>query len=156
MDCKIQPSEIQTVKDKKKLTEIRLDMVNDSKLADITFNVGKKKVETIYAHKAVLIMQSKVFARMFFDYFSSPKNILIEDMDPDVFLEMLKFVYAGVNAVNLTTKNMTDILYGTQKYILPELQSVCETFILEMTNDSNILEVFDTSQYFENTSKWVF
>jgi hypothetical protein len=147
---------IQTVKDKMKLTEIRLDMINDSKLADITFNVGKKKVETIYAHKAVLIMHSKVFARMFFNYFSLPMNIIIEDMEPDVFLEMLKFVYAGADAVNLTTKNMIDILYGAQKYILPELQSLCETFILENTNDSNILEIFDSSQYFENTSKWVF
>jgi BTB/POZ domain-containing protein 3/6 len=146
---------IQTVKDKMKLTEIRLDMINDSKLADITFNVGKKKVETIYAHKAVLIMHSKVFARMFFNYFSLPMNIIIEDMEPDVFLEMLKFVYAGADAVNLTTKNMIDILYGAQKYILPELQSFCETFILENTNDSNILEVFDSSQYFKNTSRFL-
>jgi hypothetical protein len=138
------------------LVQIRLGMVNDSKLADITFSVGEKNVETIYAHKAVLIMQSEVFACMFSGNFSTPKNIIIKDMEPDVFLEMLKFVYAGADAVNITTKNMIGILYGAQKYILPELQSLCETFILENTNDSNMMKVFDSSQYFENRSKWVF
>jgi hypothetical protein len=53
----------------------------------------------------------------------------------------------------LTTTNMIGLLYGAQKYMLNELKKMCEEFILKNTNNTNLLEVFDASQYFENQGK---
>jgi hypothetical protein len=132
---------------------LRLDMVNNPIHSNVTFMVGQIKSTPIRAHTVVLMMHSEVFKIMFAGDFAVLEEIQINDMEPDVFLEMMKYIYAGPDNFNLTITNMIGLQYGAQKYMLTELKKMCEEFILKNTNNTNLLEVFDASQLFENNRK---
>ena len=70
------------------------EMFENMPLSDVTFIIGDKKVA---AHKAILAMRSSVFAAMFHH---PTKKVLssqveVNDIDPDVFQELLRFIYIG-------------------------------------------------------------
>lgn len=50
-----------------------------------------------YAHKAILAARSPVFSAMFEHEMTESRKgrVEISDIDPDVFNEMLKFIYTG-------------------------------------------------------------
>nr|CAB3482450.1 unnamed protein product [Digitaria exilis] len=62
--------------------------------ADVTFNVRGEIVE---AHKVILAARSPVFKALFFGLMSEKRegHVTIQDMEPDVFKALLRFVYAG-------------------------------------------------------------
>jgi BTB/POZ domain len=132
---------------------IRLAMVNNPKRSDIVFVVGKTEPVKFHSHTPILMMHSEVFDSMFSGDFEIFTEIAVTDVEPDIFLQLLNYIYAGLSAVSLTTGNMLDMLYGAQKYMLQALKKVCEDFILANTNNNNLLEVYDASQYFENVGK---
>ena len=64
-------------------------------LSDVIFNVCDRQFT---AHKIILAMKSPVFKAMF--HHSSNKEVLsgqvkVEDIEPDVFQEILLFIYTG-------------------------------------------------------------
>jgi BTB/POZ domain len=135
------------------LQSFRLAMVNNATRSDIVFLVGRAEPVKIHAHSPILMMQSEVFASMFSGDFEITSEIAVTDVDPNVFLQLMNFIYAGLPAVTLTTSNMIDLLYGAQKYMLDALKKACEDFILTNTKCSNLLEVYNASQLFENGGK---
>jgi hypothetical protein len=135
------------------LQRIRLAMVNNPKRSDVVFLVGQENPVKVYANSPTLMMHSEVFDSMFSGDFEMAAEIRVTDMKSDIFLEILKFIYAGASAITLTTANMLGLLYGAQKYMIQGLKLICEDFVLAHTNNTNLLEVFDASQFFENSGK---
>ncbi|XP_051012896.1 speckle-type POZ protein-like [Acomys russatus] len=78
------------------------------------------------AHKAILAARSPVFSAMFeHDVKEKPKDqIEIQDMEPQVFKEMMGFIYTG-KAPNLHSL-APGVLAAADRYSLERLKAMCE------------------------------
>jgi hypothetical protein len=128
---------------------LKLNSVNSIKFSDVKFSF-ETETETrfIHAHKIILATNSIVFANMFSIKFETGTNVKIEDINYEIFLEIIKYLYTGDYAVS--TQNMTDLLYAAQKYMLEAMKTELEEFIMININNVNILSVLDASKNIEN------
>ena len=115
-------------------------LFNEMKFSDVSFNIGGRQFP---AHKSILAAKSEVFEAMF--QHPTKENftnqIEIEDIEPDVFHELLRFIYTG----RLSTATMESIGVGlfiaADKYLLDDLKIECENYLLCQLSPVNCLEI---------------
>ncbi|KAL1397424.1 hypothetical protein pipiens_002529 [Culex pipiens pipiens] len=122
-------------------------MVNNEFMSDVVFVVGQQK-ERIYAHKLFLITASEYFYAMFNGNFkeSTAEAIVVEDVEPKIFLEILRFVYCG--KVDLTFDNIHEIYIHSRKYMLMELLSMASNFLEKSIESENVLKIFTQNRFY--------
>jgi speckle-type POZ protein len=116
------------------------EMFEKMPLSDVTFKIRNRKFA---AHKAILAMRSPVFAAMFLHPTKEMQSNQVEvnDVDPDVFQELLRFIYIG-NAQSTTMNKMASgLLAAADKYLLGDLKSRCETHLIRQMSSENCLEL---------------
>uniref|UniRef100_A0A5F9CCX1 Speckle type BTB/POZ protein n=1 Tax=Oryctolagus cuniculus TaxID=9986 RepID=A0A5F9CCX1_RABIT len=93
------------------------------------------------AHKAILAARSPVFSAMFeHEMEESKKNrVEINDVEPEVFKEMMCFIYTG-KAPNLD-KMADDLLAAADKYALERLKVMCEDALCSNLSVENAAEI---------------
>ena len=93
------------------------------------------------AHKAILAARSPVFAAMFEHEMEERKHnrVEISDVEPEVFREMLRFIYTG-KASNLE-RMADDLLAAADKYALERLKVMCEEALCTNLSTENSAEV---------------
>jgi speckle-type POZ protein len=108
--------------------------------SDVTFNVRGRKFT---AHKNILAMRSPVFAAMF----QHPtKELLsgqveVEDVDPDVFQEVLRYMYTGSPQSTAMDVMAPELLVAADKYLLDQLKFRCETHLIRQMSAKNCLDL---------------
>ncbi|CAN1171074.1 BTB/POZ and MATH domain-containing protein 4 [Linum perenne] len=107
--------------------------------SDVTFNVAGEKFE---AHKLILAARSPLFQSKFYDNGEDEKEIVITDLEPNVFKALLHFIYhdrlikdvddsasnsARVSSISdsLTAK----LLAAADRYGLDRLRLMCESHL---------------------------
>jgi speckle-type POZ protein len=109
-------------------------------LSDVTFIIRGQKFA---AHKNILAMRSPVFAAMF----QHPTkemlsgNVEVEDVDPDVFQELLRYMYTGLTRSTAMEVMATGLLVVADKYLLEELKTRCETHLIRKMSAKNYLDL---------------
>jgi speckle-type POZ protein len=115
-------------------------LFEDLKFSDIAFNVRGRQFK---AHKNILAARSKFFTAMF-DHPTKENltnQIEVEDVEPDVFNEILRFIYTG-KVSESTMENMAfEIFAVADKYLLDQLKMECETRIIHRMSVENCLEL---------------
>lgn len=100
-------------------------------LTDVTVLIQGQRIS---AHKCILSARSSVFAAMFHHQLkeSIENCVTIDDVEPDVFTEMLRYIYTD----ELTgLDKMANKLYTVaDKYALETMKSRCRYHILEKLN----------------------
>ena len=122
----------------------------ENKFIDVTFSITAKEStspSTFYAHKAVLAARSPVFAKMFEHNLqeSATNCITVSDIDPDVFKELLTYIYTG-QAPNIQTL-ASSLLNVAEKYQLGRLKAMCErqmSYGLQVDNAAETLVLAHT------------
>ncbi|KAF6202045.1 hypothetical protein GE061_004442 [Apolygus lucorum] len=115
----------------------------NQKLVDVAVEVNGKE---FMVHKAVLAARSPVFASMFETNMteSNMNRVVITDIEPDVFVELLRFMYSD-KAENLE-KVACGLLACAEKYALERLKVMCEESIsanLSVENAADVLLLAD-------------
>ncbi|KAL5017581.1 hypothetical protein ScPMuIL_007170 [Solemya velum] len=110
----------------KSILECHQHMLEEGIAADVTFIVGKKKQE-VRAHKYMLICRSPVFQAMFCGPLAEDNNIVIPDIEPDVFFVLLRFMYYDKSSLNDLI--VLSVLYAANKYLVDGLVKVCKDYI---------------------------
>lgn len=111
--------------------------LNDT-LSDVTFNVENKNFP---AHKIVLASVSPVFEKMFAHQMKEniTNIVVIEEIDPDVFREMLRFIYTG------KIENPKQVVFQlhelSDKYDIKKLQTICEQYLENYLTAKNAIAV---------------
>lgn len=126
-------------------------LVNNEYLSDVTFAVGKDG-EIVVAHKLLLTLASEVMHAQFSGNFAESKAenpIPLSDMEPPVFLEVLRYMYC--DEVNLSIDNVVDVHYGAEKYLLNGLGRVCLQFLEDNIDETNVLKVFNENRQHDFT-----
>ena len=109
-------------------------------LSDVTFNILGRKFA---AHKNILTMRSPVFGAMFRHPTKEMQSnqVEVKDVDPDVFQEILRFIYTGKTQSTAMDKMAPGILAAADKYLLEDLKSWCETHLIRQMSAENCLEL---------------
>ncbi|KAL6068582.1 hypothetical protein STEG23_000396, partial [Scotinomys teguina] len=125
-----------------KVPECRLaeDLGNlweNTRFTDCCFFVRGKEFK---AHKSVLAARSPVFNAMFEHEMEECKKnrVEINDLDPEVFKEMMRFVYTG-KAPNLD-KMADNLLAAADKYALERLKVMCEEALCSSLSVENVAD----------------
>ena len=90
---------------------------------------------------------------MFGAMFSHPtKEVLsgkveVKDVDPDVFQEVLRFIYTGKTQLTAMDKIAPGILAAADKYLLEDLKSWCETHLIRQMSAENCLELLSLTTH---------
>ena len=115
-------------------------------LSDITFSIGGRKFT---AHKNILSMRSPVFAAMFHhptkEALSNKVNV--DEIDPDVFQEVLRFIYTGKTQSTALNKMAPGLLAAADKYLLDDLKIQCETHLIRQMSAENCLELLSLTTH---------
>ncbi|TKS67447.1 Speckle-type POZ protein-like A HIB -like protein 2 [Collichthys lucidus] len=108
-----------------------------SRFTDCSLYVGGQEFK---AHKSILAARSPVFNAMFeHEMEESKKNrVDISDVDPDVFKEMMGFIYTG-KAPNLE-KMADNLLAAADKYALERLKVMCEEALCNSLSVENVAD----------------
>jgi hypothetical protein len=121
-------------------------MLSSGVLTDITFLVGKSK-EPIKAHKAFLISSSDVFKSMICGELGEKNAVVVDDIEKEVFLEMLRYIYTKV--VDINNNNVFHLMYAANKYLILPLKTLCGKFIETQTNETNALTLLESAHLFD-------
>ena len=101
------------------------------------------------AHKNILATRSSYFAAMF----NHPtkenlsNQIEIDDVDPDVFHEILRFIYTGRVSLSAMRKMSVRILAVADKYLLDQLKRECEYILTSRLNTPNCVQLLLTDKH---------
>jgi speckle-type POZ protein len=105
------------------------ELFNSMQFSDVILNIRGREFP---AHKNILATRSEVFAAMFKHPTkeNSTNQVKIEDMEPDVFHEMLRFIYTGRVQFDKMESMATELFIAADKYLLDELKKECENYML--------------------------
>ena len=107
-------------------------------LSDVTIQIDGKNFE---AHKAVLAARSPVFLAMFQSNLTEDQTntLKIDDIEPDVFKEMLRFIYTDqVENVDALAEKL---LAAADKYMLDLLKTKCEAYLATYITGENCCQL---------------
>ena len=113
-------------------------LFEEMQFSDVNFLIGGREFP---AHKSILAARSKVFAAMFQHPVkeNSTNQIAIEDMEPEVFQEMLRFIYTGRVLLDKMESLAAGLFIAADKYLLDELKGTCENYLLHHMSPDNCI-----------------
>jgi speckle-type POZ protein len=114
-------------------------LLDTPSLSDVTFVVKNEKIS---AHSAIVVSGSPVICAMLekcnFKE-GQTKTVKIDDFDPPVFKEMLRYLYTG-KAPKLSEDDMTEPLFlAANKYQIEELKDLCEQSLIAKLNVQTVV-----------------
>jgi len=127
---------------------------NNELLSDVNFVVpvssGKTEIKKmIPAHKFVLAISSPVFYAMFYGQMAETKNsIELSDCECESLFEMFRFLYT--DKVNLNGRNVMQVLYLAEKYMVPSLAEKCSEYLRDNLEASNVFCILPHAQKYED------
>jgi speckle-type POZ protein len=114
-------------------------LLDTQTMSDVTFGV---KNEKIGAHSAIVVSASPVICAMLEkDNFKEgrTKTVKIDDIDPSVFKEVLRYLYTG-KAPKLNEDAMTEPLFlAADKYQIEALKDLCEQSLITKLNVQTVV-----------------
>lgn len=132
------------------ITERTKFIFNNQLLSDVKFivpilRVGNSMTKEIPAHKLVLAISSPVFYAMFYGKMAETKNsIRLPDCTMLSLLEFLRYIYS--DEIDLTGRNVMQVLYLARKYMVPSLVDKCNEFLQNNLEADNVLEILPEAQ----------
>ncbi|XP_041373894.1 BTB/POZ domain-containing protein 6-like isoform X2 [Gigantopelta aegis] len=93
---------------------------------DVTFSVGEDR-KSIPAHRLILSLRSCVFEAMLTGPLAEQENIVIPDIESDIFDQFLMFLYT--DDVTVDSNTATGLLYLSKKYDVPDLEEICLLYL---------------------------
>jgi speckle-type POZ protein len=115
-------------------------LFEDMQFSDVTLNVHGRQFQ---AHKCILASSSNVFKAMFQHHTKEKitNQVVIEDIQPEVFHQLLRFIYTcRLNSATMETM-ATRLLAAADKYLLDQLKSECESHLRLRMSADNCLEL---------------
>ena len=115
-------------------------LFEEMKFSDVTLSVLGRQFQ---AHKCILTSSSKVFSAMF-EHQTKEKlsnHVKIEDIQPEVFNELLRFIYTGRSTLAAMRTMAAQLLVAADKYLLDQLKSECEFHLLRQMSADNCMEL---------------
>lgn len=140
----------------KTLSKSLLEAMTSSKetFADLSINIDGH--DPIKVHKCILSARSPVFHAMLTTPMSEGlgDSIDIPDMDHNVMLELIRFIYSdNISSFNILDSILYDLYMAGNKYQIKGLISICENRIIETLNASTSVDALRVTDVTGHTKK---
>ena len=105
------------------------ELFNNMSSSNVILNIRGREFP---AHKIILATRSEVFAAMFKHPTKENSNnqVKIEDIEPEVFDQLLYFIYTGRVSTATMESMAANLFIAADKYLLGELKKECENYML--------------------------
>jgi speckle-type POZ protein len=112
------------------------ELLLNKKHSDVEIICGSK---TFHAHKLILSARSKVFSAMFDSEMkeSQSSQVFLTDIDAETVYAVLIYIYTGKVVLSEGT-SYTELIYGAEKYDLPQLKHYCFDKMFECVTDETV------------------
>lgn len=111
--------------------------------SDCTFSVSGKCFK---AHKLLLGISSPVFKAMFYGPLSTDKDVVVCDIEPNIFQEVINYIYT--DKIDLqSVEQAFELLYASKKYMLEYLAERCKIYIENNISVDNVMVVLNYADY---------
>ncbi|XP_051161494.1 TD and POZ domain-containing protein 4-like isoform X2 [Leptopilina boulardi] len=116
-------------------------------LSDVIFKIGNKEFP---AHKIMLISASPVFEKMFSHQMKEniTNTVEVNDTDPDVFKEMLNFIYIG--KVNNSKIIAIGLYIVANKYDISTMKIICGQYLEKCLAVVNVISIFELAHLYNS------
>lgn len=111
--------------------------------SDCCFSVSGKDFK---AHKLILGISSPVFEAMFYGPLSTNSEVIITDIEPEIFQLLLNYIYTDKVEIS-SIEDALDLLYASRKYILDHLTNMCIAYIQTNISVDNVIHVLNYPDY---------
>ncbi|XP_062588216.1 BTB/POZ domain-containing protein 6-like isoform X1 [Saccostrea cucullata] len=130
----------------KKVLECNKYMYTKQIQCDVTFKVGQEGKE-VKAHRYVLGSRSSVFYAMLFGSLSgNSTDIIVPDIEPDIFQELLRFLY--YEEITVKEENVLGILYASEKYGVADLKEYCNSYLKNHISEESVCTIMENAKLF--------
>ncbi|XP_041379411.1 BTB/POZ domain-containing protein 2-like [Gigantopelta aegis] len=142
----------------KSLSECLRYSLENKMFSDVAFKVGREQ-KSVQAHRQILSIRSGVFEAMFYGPLAEQDEIVIPEVEHDIFEQFLRYLYT--DDVTIDGASVMGLLYVSKKYDVKTLEQKCLTYLSSsMTSDNAcvILEqvhVFDEQELKEKALNFI-
>nr|CAH0109772.1 unnamed protein product [Daphnia galeata] len=119
----------------KNLTKLFVEQTN----CDVQFCFEDN--QQIGGHVYVIASQSHVFATAFQNEMQKMGRLMIKDIQPNVFKELLHYIYSSKTSNPLTEDMAKPLLLAATAYIILDLKKECVEFLLKSINVKNAISL---------------
>ncbi|RZF40637.1 hypothetical protein LSTR_LSTR010623 [Laodelphax striatellus] len=117
-------------------------LADSDMLTDCEFIVGPQKT-VIKGHKVFFCAASDAFHAMFLGDLKETNAVHIEDLEPDGFQGMKKYIYTDQTDFKSVFEALATYV-AARKYLIEPLKEVCENYIKKLLQPSDVLEFIDS------------
>merc|ERR1712150_85773 len=134
---------------KEEVGESLVKLLDDKDLTDMTIKCGAQEFP---CHSLILSARSPVFKAMFQANMkeSETREVIIEDIEPAVFAEMLHFIYTGGTKENTLEEIGVELLAAADKYQLDSLKEICVGNLCSDLECSNAVQYLILGDMYES------
>jgi len=103
----------------------------------------------IPAHKFMLAISSPVFYSMFYGQLAETSvSVELPDCEFESLLELFRYLYS--EEANLNGNNVMQVFYLAKKYMVPSLANLCNKYMRDNLEGSNVFPILLHAQKFED------
>lgn len=117
------------------------ELLSENKFVDCTLKVGDRSFP---CHRLIMAACSPYFREVFFTEdgkeAESPKEVVLEDVNPSVLNMIVKYLYSA--EIDLTDDNVQDIMAVANRFQIPSVFTVCVNYLQKKLSLSNCMAVF--------------
>ncbi|XP_050099494.1 BTB/POZ domain-containing protein 2-like isoform X5 [Anopheles aquasalis] len=127
------------------MQERRSQLLNNPLLSDVKFLVGESRTP-IYGHKVMLATASEYFYVLLCGDFaeSQKREIPLEQVDPEEFLQLLRFIYC--DEFEITFENLQTLYDLSRRFMVTDLQVALRKFLEDQICQKNALEIMQINR----------
>ena len=121
---------------------------NSDNFADFSFicSDGVK----IPAHRLMISANSPMMEAMLATSMteSSSQQVKVDDINSNTMIEILRFIYTK-NLLYINNDQIIELLYGAEKYQLPDLKDFCKKTMINNISIDNIFEYYSVADQYD-------
>ncbi|XP_041373428.1 BTB/POZ domain-containing protein 2-like [Gigantopelta aegis] len=115
-------------------------------LTDVTFKVGREQ-KSVQAHRLIISIRSSVFEAMFYGPLAEQDEIVIPEVEHDIFQQFLRYLYT--DDVTMDGASVMGLLYVSKKYDVKTLEQKCLTYLSSSMTSDNACVILEQAHVFD-------
>ncbi|XP_041379266.1 BTB/POZ domain-containing protein 6-like [Gigantopelta aegis] len=131
---------------RKSLSKCLRHSLENRMFSDVTFKVGREQ-KSVQAHRLIVSIRSGVFEAMFYGPLAEQDEIIIPEVEHDIFEQFLRYLYT--DKVTMDGASVMGLLYVSKKYDVKTLEQKCLAYLSSSITTDNACVILEQAHVFD-------
>ncbi|XP_041347836.1 BTB/POZ domain-containing protein 2-like [Gigantopelta aegis] len=131
---------------RKSLSKCLRHSLENRMFSDVTFKVGREQ-KSVQAHRLIVSIRSGVFEAMFYGPLAEQDEIVIPEVEHDIFEQFLRYLYT--DDVTMDGASVMGLLYVSKKYNVKTLEQKCLAYLSSSMTADNACVILEQAHVFD-------